>query len=352
MMFEYLAKSNYLSEVQRSFGSSGNLDVIGFISLALSVAVPVLVVGILWYYRNILIFTVLRSIFGLLRLRRRQVVENYLVTRGVSLEVYHYADGNVGRKICDARVVSVVDGRMEMQLLNASPTILKLKHAQVICFTKPFVYAGKRMNAFVTMVGHVRKKGVVLKELSLLTPIRYKFVIRRRHPRQRVAREGAVRVKAWTGRKANTFWMVRPDLQSVNNPARYGDRTRLEVDNISAGGMRMFVINPKGTLPPLQEGNRLVLRVSIWNPKTRKYTFFTAMGTIRSRFSGKGGSIGLGIQFTSEGEKFGNRYAWHTVHGEIQPLAKFLSQIEEQNGPFGSVICGSLCRCRTGTSYV
>jgi hypothetical protein len=79
----------------------------------------------------------------------------------------------------------------------------------------------------------------------------------------------------------------------------------------------------------LQQGNQLVLRVSIWNPKTRKYNFFTALGTIRSRFSGKGGAVGLGIQFNSEGEKIGSRYAWNTVRGEIKPLAEFLSQIEE-----------------------
>ncbi|RWU07190.1 hypothetical protein DWB63_01435 [Pseudodesulfovibrio sp. S3] len=328
-MFDYLVRSNYLREVQRTFGGTGHLDVMGLITQALSVAIPVLVVGVLWHYRTLIWFNAARMIARFLTSRSQKIVENYLVSRGVVLEVCHYANGRVGRKICDARVTSVTGGRMKMQLLNACPTILKLKNAQVICFTKPFAYAGKRMNAFVTMVSHVRKKGIVLKELSMMTPIRYKFIIRRRHSRQRVAREGAVRVKAWSGRKANTFWMIRPDLQTVNNPARYGDKTRLEVENISAGGMRMFVINPKGTLPPLQQGNQLVLRVSIWNPKTRKYNFFTALGTIRSRFSGKGGSVGLGIQFNSEGEKIGSRYAWNTVHGEIKPLAEFLSQIEE-----------------------
>jgi len=123
--------------------------------------------------------------------------------------------------------------------------------------------------------------------------------------------------------------MTRTDIQTVNNPALYGSDTRLVVDNISAGGLRMFVLHPKGGLPPMQKGNQLVLRVSIWNPNTKKFTYFTALGTIRSRFSGAGGALGLGIQFTSEGEKVGNRYTWHTVKGEIKPLAKFIAQLED-----------------------
>ena len=327
-MVEFLAQSDYLREVQRTFGSSGHLNVMELLTQALSLAIPLAVVYLLWRFRLLLLYGVGRVLSRMLWSARHQAVENYLVSRGVLIEVWLFEDGEPRRKVCDARVNSVQGGRMVMQVLNAQPTIARLKHARVVCYTKPFAYSGKRINAFVTLVSHAAKKGIVLKELSILTPIRYRFIIRRKHSRQKVAREGAVRVKAWAGRKINTFWMVRPDLQTVNNPARYDDRTRLSVENISAGGLRMFVINPKGDLPPLDKGSQLVLRVSIWNPKTRKYSFFTALGTIRSRFSARGGAVGLGIQFTSEGEKKGTRYAWHTVHGEIKTLAKFLASIE------------------------
>jgi len=329
MMPNYLVQSNYLREVQRSFGSSGNFDFLGLLTQLMYMALPVIVVWLIWRFRHVLLFTFGRSLVRLLRLKSHNAIENYLVARGVPVEICHYADGRIGSKICNGRIESVHKGRMKMQLVNVQPTALNLKNARVICLTKPFSYSGKRKNAFVTLVSRARKKGIMLKELTLFTPIRYKFAIRRRHARQRVAREGAVRVKAWSGRKANSFWVVRPVMQTVNNPARYSDRTRLAVENISAGGMRMFVINPRGALPPLQPGNQLVLRVSVWNPKNRKYAFFTAIGTIRSRFSGKGGAIGLGIQFTAEGEPVGSRYAWKSLHGEIPSLAQFLKQIEE-----------------------
>jgi hypothetical protein len=328
-MVRFLVQSEYLREVQRTFGGGGHLDLMELLFRTLSVAVPMVLVYGLWRYRLLISHVVGRWASRLLRARKRRAVENYLVSRSVVIEVCLYTGGVVGRKLCDVRVASVAGGKMQLQLLKANPTFTNLKHQPVICFTRPFSYSGKRINAFTTLVAHVRKSGVVLKELTLLTPVRYRFILRRRHARQRIAREGAVRVKAWNGGKARTFWMFRPDLQTVNNPARYDARTRLAVENISAGGLRMLVVNPGGGLPPLDPGAQLVLRISIWNPKTRRYSFFTALGTIRSRFSGRGGAIGLGIQFMAEGEKVKDRYTWHTVHGEISALATFLAEIEE-----------------------
>jgi len=329
-MIDYLAQSNYLREVQRTFGGPGQLDVMGVFTQILMIIIPVVLVVLLWSYRNVIWFAFARLVAFPFTYQRNKIVDNYLVSKGVLIEVCLYSSDGVGRKLCDVRVVSVAGGRLKMKLVNVNPAAVKLKHRRVICFMKPFAYSGQRINAFVTYIGSMKRKGIVLKELSLLTPIRYKYVLRRRHARQRISREGAVRVKAWNGRKINTFWMIRPDLQTVNNPARYGKKTRLAVENISAGGMRMFIVNPSSSMPPLQKGSQLVLRVSIWNPSTRKYTFFTALGTIRSRFSAQGGAVGLGVQFTSEGEKAGSRYTWNTVRGEIKPLAKFLAQLEEQ----------------------
>lgn len=328
-MIDFLVQSDYLRQVQRTFGGSGNLDILGNLTQVALVAVPVIAVMVLWKYRHILTFGIGHFVTGVVARRSHRIIENYLVSKGVMLEICLYTPEGVGAKICDARVGSVIRGRMNMQLVNMTSAVVRLKNTRVICFAKPFSYSGRRINAFISYISHMDRRGVVLKELTLLTPIRYQFIIRRRHARQRVAGEGAVRVKAWSGRKVNSFWMTRPDLQTVNNPALYGRKNRLVVENISAGGMRVFILHPKRGLPPLQKGNQLVLRVSIWNPKTKKFAYFTALGTIRSRFSNTSGAIGLGLQFTSEGEKVGTRYTWHTVKGEIKPLAKFLEQLQE-----------------------
>jgi len=328
-MIDLWAQLDYLRDVQRNFGGvGGRLDMLSVFTKILSFVVPVVAVVAAWVYRHIFTFAFLRFFARIFAPHSGRIVENYLVTKGVMLDIYIYTGSGEGRKLANARVTEVLNGKMKLQLVAVSPTGLKLKNQRVICYCKPFTYNGKRINAFFTLIGSAVKRGSTIKSITLLTPISYKFVIRRKHARQR-AREGAVRVKAWDGRKRKTFWMSRPDLQTINDPARYGDKMRLAVENISAGGMRLFILQPKGQLPPLSQGNHLVLRVSVWNPKTKKFTYFNVMGAIRSRFKGKGGAIGLGIQFIAHGEKSGNQYIWENLQGELKPLSEFLSSIEE-----------------------
>jgi len=328
-MLDFHAQLDYLRNVQRTFGSgSSRLDMVEVFSTILAFVAPMVLVMAFWYYRRTLGFAFLRFFSRLLAGRSQTIVENYLVSKGVMLDIYLYSGGVVGRFLCNARISAVVGGRMQLELVNARPTTLKLKNTRVVCFCKPFAYSGRKINSFITLIGHARKRGSVIKDMTLLTPIRYRFIIRRRHDRKKIAMEGAVRVKAWDVRKRKSFWLVKPDLQTVNNPAHYGDKMRLSVENISAGGIRLLIINPKGQLPPISVGNQLVLRVSVWNPQTRKFTYFTVIGTIRSRFKGSGGALGMGIQFTAEGEQGGGGFGWKAVQGEISSLADFLEKVQ------------------------
>lgn len=330
MMVNFLGQLDYLRDVQRTFESgSGRIDMVGVFAKILTVAVPVVVVMALWYYRHLIGFVITRFFARLVSIRSRRIVRDYLVSRGVLLNVYIFSSKGVGRKIGNVRVSGVVGGKMRLQLVDVRPTALKLKNTRVICFCKPFTYSGRKLNAFVTFIGHTEKKGATITSMTLLTPVRYRFIIRRKHSRRRVAREGAVRVKAWDIAKRKSFWMSRPDLQTVNNPARYGKKMRLSVENISAGGMRVLILNPQGRMPSLAPGHQMVLRVSIWNPKTKKYTYFHVAGTVRSRFKGKGGAVGLGIQFVAEGIQKEGGYAWKNLEGEMKPLAKFLERMSD-----------------------
>ncbi|MUM78745.1 hypothetical protein GKC30_13975 [Pseudodesulfovibrio sp. F-1] len=328
-MLDLHAQLDYLRDVQRTFGSgSSRLDMLEVFSTILTFVAPVVMVMAFWYYRRTLGFAILRFFSRLLAGRSQTIVENYLVSKGVMLDIYLYSGGVVGRLLCNARISAVMGGRMQLELVSTRPTTLKLKNTRVVCFCKPFAYSGRKINSFITLIGHARKRGSVIKDMTLLTPIRYRFIIRRRHDRKKIAIEGAVRVKAWDVRKRKSFWLVKPDLQTVNNPAHYGDKMRLSVENISAGGIRLLIINPKGQLPPIAVGNQLVLRVSVWNPQTRKFTYFLVIGTIRSRFKGGGGSLGMGIQFTAEGEQGGGGFMWKSVQGEIASLAEFLERVQ------------------------
>ncbi|WP_419787631.1 hypothetical protein [Pseudodesulfovibrio sp.] len=327
-MIDLWAQLDYLRDVQRNFGGmGGRLDMLSVFAKILSFVVPVVVVVALWVYRHVFTFAFLRFFARIFAPHSGKIVENYLVTKGVMLDIYLISNSGEVRKLANARITEVLNGKMRLQLVVAAPTGLKLKNRRVICYCKPFTYNGKRINAFFTLIGSAVKRGSTIKSMTLLTPISYKFVIRRRYSRQQT-KEGTVRVKAWDGSKRKTFSMLRPDIQTINDPARYSDKMRLTVENISAGGIRLYILHPKGQLPSLSKGSQLVLRVSVWSPKSKKFTYFNVIGTIRSRFKGKGGAIGLGIQFTAHGEKVGNQFVWKNLQGALKPLAEFLTSIE------------------------
>lgn len=329
-MIHFMTQYDYLRDVQRSFeGGAGRVDLIGVFAKILFVAVPVILLMALWHYRHWIWFAITRFAVRLLGYRGRRIVQNYLVEKGIVFEIFLYSSTGVGRRVGMARAANVQSGKMRLDIVDIKPLGLNLKGARVICFTKPFTFSGKKKNAFVTFVSSFQRRGSIIQEMSLLTPVRYQFVIRRRHQRKRLAREGAVRVKLWDISKRGSFFMIKPDLQTVNNPARYGKNMRLAVENISAGGMRLLILNPSGRLPSLSAGHQFILRVSVWSPKTRKFSYFTVVGTIRSRFKGKKGAIGLGIQFTAEGVKVGGRYQWKSLHGEVKALAQFLEESAE-----------------------
>ncbi len=329
-MIGFQGQMDYLYKVQNTFAhGSGRLDFLQVFGLILLVVVPVVLLTALWHYRHFLWFLLVRFFTRIFLFRRQGVIENYLVSRGVVIEVILLEGGRLGRQLCYSRIESVYGGRMQLEIVKADPTRLDLKGKRVICFVKQFSLSGNKYNSFVTYVRDFERKGTVLKGLYLLTPMRYRFTIRRKYVRKKINRPDVIRVKIWDIAKRQDFKNRRPDISTVRQPSRYEGRPFLTVGNISPGGIRVFVHNPTKTLPAMDINEPLVMRVSIKDPATRQFFFVTLIGTIRSRFKTEKGGIGLGIQFTSQGESLGDgsgRVQWKRAADGVPALEKFLEK--------------------------
>ncbi len=328
-----LGQLDYLRDVQQTFAhGSGRLELVEVFGIILAIVGPLVLLAALWYYRRYLWFLIVRGFTRVFMFKRQGLIETYLVSKGIILEVSILEkDGTVGRHVCYARIETVLGGKLMLQIVEAAPTRVDLRGKRVICFVKQFALRGNKYNSFVTYIHSFDRKGIVLKKLILLTPMRYRFIIRRKHVRKKVNRPDIIRVKAWDVVKRHTFASKKPDLYTVSEPARYKGKTYMQVGNISPGGIRLFVFNPRKELPPMQVGDQLVLRISIKDPGSRQFFFFTVIGTIRSRFKGKDGSIGLGIQFSSLGEKMpdgSGRFHWRKVSDEVTVLKRFLEKFK------------------------
>lgn len=332
-MIQFHAQSDYLYSVQNTFAhGSGRLNLVEVFGLILAVALPVVLLSALWYYRHYLTFLLTRFFSRILFFRRQGVIASYLVSKGIIVEISLLTNSGIGRNICYARIESVYNGKMVLDIVRAAPTRMNFRGKRVMCFVKQFSFKGARYNSFVTYVHSFERKGTEIKGLTLLTPMRYRYTIRRKHVRKRISRPDMVRVKVWDISKRQSFMNKRPDIYTVPDQSRYQGRTFLTVGNISEGGIRIFVNNPKSNLPSLKVNDQLVMRISIKNPGTKQYFFVTVIGTIRSRYISKGGAVGLGLQFTSLGEKVGDgsgRYEWKNVVDEVRPIARFLEKFQK-----------------------
>lgn len=335
-MFEFLAQTDYLRTLQYNFArssSSGNMFEV--FTVILAVVLPLVAAAFLWRYRRLVMFHCARQVALRLHKAWQQAVEEFLVDNAVLFEVYHLSSNEEEYLICHARVTSTADGVMVLLAAQGRPTTVDLKGKRVRCVAKPFELEGKTVNAFETYVHQVRKIGSTLKGLRLLTPAKYEFIIRRKHSREHLRGQDVIRVKAWDGRLRRNFWQQRPDFQTLAHTRNPEGKMQLMVEDISPGGLRLLIHNPRGSLPPLQPDDTLILRVSVRDPKSRKkaFLFFTVLGSIRGRFKGEKGAIGLGIQFIAVAEKRpgeGAGYSWKSLKGEVDALGELLEQFKAE----------------------
>lgn len=325
------AQLDYLRDVQQTFAhGSGRLDLFEVFSVILAFVGPVVALAALWYYRHRLWFLVVRGFTRIFLAKRQSIIENYLVSKGVIIEVSLLEkDGTMGRQLCYARIETIYGGKLMLGTVKAGPTRAELRSKRVLCFVKQFSLRGRKYNSFVSYIHSFERRGTALTKLVLLTPMRYRFTIRRKHVRKKVNRPDVIRVKVWDVAHRRDFSSRKPEMYTVADPAKYKGKTYLRVGNISPGGMRLFVHNPRGGLPSMQVGGQLVLRISLKDPGSRQFFFFTVVGTIRSRFKAKNDSFGLGIQFTAVGEKSldgSGRFDWKNVSGEVKILERFLER--------------------------
>lgn len=331
-MFGFHPTATYLQGVKHTFNyGSGRVDLLEVLSTIVLYAGPFILLLTILKFRKVIFFFLGRMIAKAFYSKDRFVVENYLASKNVLLDVRMVLPGNEEKRLAMARVDTVSDGTINLKLAKVQPTPLNVDRARIICLFKGLVLEGERINSFSTYVRHVTKRGTVVKKLSLYTPARYKYTIQRKHER-RAINPAAVRVKIWDPAKRNSFWLSKPKLWTISKATK--DRSKvswLRVADLSPGGIRLFVENRRGNLPSLAKGAQLILRVSVRNPETGKFMYVNVIGVIRARFKGKSGGLGLGIQFVAIGEQLGEtRIRWKKLAGEVPALQDFMNKYQDQ----------------------
>lgn len=311
------------------------MDPLKILTYLLLIAVPALLLFLVWRHYGFTVFYFSRFLRTLFELGKRRKINAHLKGSNALMSVLTLEKGQPPRPLCTGRVVDIGAGFIVLDLKTKLSAAKQHGRLKVICFCKPFLFSGKRVNAFETYTWKALSQGGMVQSLMLFTPAVYGSAKRRRHLRKKIIRSDAVKLRVWTGAKKLRFQKEEPDYVSESLLPKGARMPTVSVGNISPGGMKL-VIDPRSNPIRLRPGDELVIRFVIYDPRTKRYVQFLFDGTVRSVFNMADDRIGLGIKFMASGRELGepdNRVEWKVVDKEIPALAKLLEAAGKQGKP-------------------
>ncbi|MBN2139419.1 MAG: hypothetical protein JW718_00305 [Desulfovibrionaceae bacterium] len=331
-MFEPRVQLDFLRVIQDTFArGSTKTDVDKVILQFFVLLIPLILLFLIWYYYHFLSFY-LRWLAGKFRRRKsREKIRNYFLSQNVRLQVV-LVDRSGPIPLCSATVASFEKGRMVLDVESARSVRFRLVGRRVVCFCNPFQVGGRKYNSFESYVLGARWVGPGLAALRLFSPPGFRYSVRRKHRRKRIGRPGVIKVRVWSGAKVGNLMATTPDFETPD-PGQEGQATNLaEVVNISAGGMRLNLTLGEGAAAPRQ-GDDLGLLVGVLDPDKRLHKTFIIMGSVQSVFPAKGGAVGVGVKFNSQGRTRGDGTLihWTKVGEEVKDLAEVMAKLERKH---------------------
>ncbi len=335
-MIDPVGQLGFIRDMQRSFvHGGGGVDPLQILSYLLMVGIPAFILYFVWRHFRFIAFYFSRLTHTFLEMGKRHKINTHLMNSKALMSVLTVEKEGAPRPLCTGRVVDIGTGFIVLDLKTKLSSAKPHGRLKVICFCKPFLFAGKRVNAFETYTWKALNQGGMVQSLMLFTPAVYGSAKRRMHLRKKIMRSDAVKMRIWTGAKKLRFQKEEPDFVSESLLPKGSRLPTVSVGNISPGGMKL-VVEPRGNPMRLRQGHEIVIRFVIYDPRTKRYVQFLFDGTVRSVFSMPGDRIGLGIKFMASGREMGdpgNRVEWKVVDKEIPALAKLLEAAGKPGNP-------------------
>lgn len=330
-MLPFAAQTAYLTEIKEAFmRGSDNEKVLAVLIGFASVAGPFLLLLLLFRFRVWILFHVRRFWNRLFHARRREQLASFLKQRRLPLEVF-IVTRTATQVLCKADLSVYSRSRYRLGLLDTIPVsrarVLLGKRIMVI--TRPFKFKGRRLNSFQSYIKSVRGRGDEITDLVVFSPDRFVHAPRRRFPRKRLARQGAVRFRMWGPAKKNSFNITKPDFESQVEGPKAMRKHIPRVINISQGGILVLVY----MRPPqsaFKVGEELVMELTVLNAAERRFETFLLLGGVRSIAHGLYGARTIGIEFKYRGlRNEGRQLEWKPLPKGLADLARLLDAMQK-----------------------
>ena len=329
-MVPFVAQVAYLTQIKEAFmRGSDNEKVLAVLIDFAWLLVPFILLLVAFRFRVRLVFHLRRFWGRLAHAHRREQLARFLKQRRLPMEVFILTRHSV-QVLCKADLSDFDGGRYRLGLLDSMPATRTkvLLGKRIMVVTRPFRFKGQRLNAFQSYIKSVRGRGDEITDLIVLSPDRFVHAPRRRFPRKKLARQGAVRFRIWGPSKKNSFNITKPDFESeVEGPKAMRKRIP-RVINISQGGILIliFMRPPQGAF---KVGEELVMELTVLNAAERRYENFLLMGGVRSIVHGLHGAQTVGIEFKYRGARDAKRHlSWRPLPKGLGELAELLEAMQ------------------------
>ncbi|MBU1247572.1 MAG: hypothetical protein KKB70_02645 [Proteobacteria bacterium] len=315
----------FFRDIQRAFGKGVDPEVLIEVLLKfVLIAGPLVMIFVVWRYWDKVVFFGTRA-YNMKKFKPiRTCIAKHLKKR-VTLEVY-VVGAKAQQFIGRATVTKFGKKRLSVGFVTEVPNALSrvITGKRIICYCKPFKVGGKRINSFYTYILRTQPGVAGIKSAIMYTPADYIDTVRRSTARKRLGQAGAVRVKLWGAAKKEKFTVLAPDFETVEQDDKSSWKAGTKVVNISAGGLKLEVHPKRGMVQP-KVNEQVVLEVMILNPSKSTFSKFILIGALRNVARPPSGTVYLGIQFLSLGERTGSRTVkWQTIKDEVPEIAKLL----------------------------
>lgn len=252
-------------------------------------------------YRRRLSFFLVRAMDRMRNRRLRQTVIKRLCEGRFVLSVYlcsstsdkHLAEAQLIDFTGDELVLGVFSSNKRMSMVNP-------KGRRVRVYFRPFGVAGQKVNVFETYVADVFWPDPSRKAMTLLSPMNFGYLPRRRFDRRKLKSPRAFQCKMWLDPERNNFWASAADVGvGLNGGLEAGGA---KIVNISQGGLSLAV-HPAQLRRVVRRGISLGLALKAYDMEHGDYRTFLLKGRVVSVRRDSSGMLLVGVEFRSQARR-------------------------------------------------
>ncbi|MDK2954915.1 MAG: hypothetical protein PWQ57_411 [Desulfovibrionales bacterium] len=282
-------------------------------------------------YRRRLSFFLTRAMDRMRNKRLRRAVINRLCEGRFVLSVY-LCTSTSDKHLAEAQLIDFAGGELVLGVFSSNKrmSMVNPKGRRVRVYFRPFGVAGRKINVFETYVADVFWPEPSRKAMTLLAPMNFGYLPRRRFDRRKLKSTRAFQCKVWLDPEKYNFWTSPADIGAGSHVGNGAGAAKIV--NISQGGLSVAV-HPVQLRRPVRRGTSLGLALKAYDTQRGEYNTFLLKGRAVSIRRDPSGMLLVGVEFRSQARRpsKGGLLSWTRTLDGLPELGRMIQAMENRS---------------------